>query len=85
MTDNISQMIRWNTKFVRGLAQSVLERAKVIRSGLTSYYADQAESMISPASKSKKRGTGKKASAQSLSKAAASSRRKSRRRKSRRG
>lgn len=30
----LSQMIRWNTKFVRGLAQSVLERARVIRHGL---------------------------------------------------
>jgi hypothetical protein len=26
--------IRWNANFVRGLAQSVLERAKVIRNGL---------------------------------------------------
>jgi hypothetical protein len=33
MTD-LSQMIRWNANFVRGLAQSVLERAKVIRSQL---------------------------------------------------
>ena len=34
MTD-LSQMLRWNANFVRGLAQSVLERAKVIRSTLT--------------------------------------------------
>ena len=40
MTD-ISQVIRWNTNFVRGLAQSVLERAKVIRSGLNSYSATE--------------------------------------------
>ena len=36
MTD-LSQMIRWNTNFVRGLAQSVLERAKVIRTSLAPY------------------------------------------------
>jgi hypothetical protein len=34
MTENISQMIRWNANFVRGLAQTVLERAKTIRSTL---------------------------------------------------
>jgi hypothetical protein len=33
MTD-LSQVIRWNANFVRGLAQSVLERARVIRSTL---------------------------------------------------
>lgn len=33
MTD-LSNMIRWNTNFVRGLAQSVLERAKTIRGTL---------------------------------------------------
>lgn len=33
MTD-ISDMIRWNAGFVRGLAQSVLERAKAIRGSL---------------------------------------------------
>jgi len=36
MTD-LSEMIRWNANFVRGLAQSVLDRAKVIRSTLKSY------------------------------------------------
>ena len=34
MTD-LSQVIRWNAGFVRGLAQSVLDRAKTIRSTLT--------------------------------------------------
>lgn len=34
MTD-LSQMIRWNANFVRGLAESVLNRAKVIRTSLT--------------------------------------------------
>lgn len=34
MTD-FSQVIRWNANFVRGLAESVLNRAKVIRSSLT--------------------------------------------------
>ena len=28
-------MIRWNANFVRGLAESVLNRAKVIRTSLT--------------------------------------------------
>ena len=36
MTD-LSQMIRWNAGFVRGLAQSVLDRAKSIRTTLTNY------------------------------------------------
>jgi len=40
MTDNLTQMIRWNANFVRGLAQSVLDRAKVIRSTLTPYASD---------------------------------------------
>ena len=35
MTD-LTQVIRWNTGFVRGLAQSVLDRAKIVRSTLTS-------------------------------------------------
>ncbi len=35
MTD-LSGMIRWNANFVRGLAESVLNRAKVIRSSLSS-------------------------------------------------
>lgn len=34
MTD-LSGMIRWNANFVRGLAESVLNRAKVIRTSLT--------------------------------------------------
>lgn len=34
MTD-LSQVIRWNANFVRGLAESVLNRAKVIRTSLT--------------------------------------------------
>lgn len=34
---DLSQMIRWNANFVRGLAQSVLDRAKVIRSTLAPY------------------------------------------------
>lgn len=33
MTD-LSGIVRWNANFVRGLAQSVLERAKVIRTSL---------------------------------------------------
>jgi hypothetical protein len=31
---DLTQMIRWNANFVRGLAQSVLERAKEIRGSL---------------------------------------------------
>ena len=37
---DLTQMIRWNANFVRGLAQSVLDRAKVIRSTLTPYSSD---------------------------------------------
>jgi hypothetical protein len=40
--ENITQMIRWNASLVRGLAQSVLERAKVIRSTLKPYATDVA-------------------------------------------
>lgn len=36
MTD-LSGVIRWNANFVRGLAQSVLDRARVIRSSLAPY------------------------------------------------
>ena len=32
---DLSQVIRWNANFVRGLAQSVLERAKTIRGSLS--------------------------------------------------
>lgn len=38
----VSQMFRWNANLVRGLAQSVLERAKVIRSTLTPYTSEGA-------------------------------------------
>jgi hypothetical protein len=31
---DVTELIRWNASFVRGLAQSVLDRAKVIRLGL---------------------------------------------------
>ncbi len=34
MTD-LSNVIRWNANFVRGLAESVLNRARVIRSSLS--------------------------------------------------
>jgi len=53
MTD-ITQMIRWNANFVRGLAQSVLDRAKVIRSTLTPY--GSSSSMGEGASMSKAAG-----------------------------
>jgi hypothetical protein len=36
MTD-LTQVIRWNTGFIRGLAQSVLEHAKTVRGSLTGY------------------------------------------------
>lgn len=39
MTD-LSGVIRWNANFVRGLAESVLNRAKVIRSSLSSTSAE---------------------------------------------
>lgn len=34
---DFSQMLRWNADLVRGLAETVLSRAKVIRSSLTPY------------------------------------------------
>lgn len=44
---DISQVIRWNTGFIRGLAQSVLDRAKTIRTGLVGYstLADEAQAV----------------------------------------
>jgi hypothetical protein len=39
---DLTQMIRWNANFVRGLAQSVLERAKTIRTSLTPYGVESA-------------------------------------------
>lgn len=34
-------MIRWNASFVRGLAQSVLERARVVRNSLTPFAGEE--------------------------------------------
>ena len=44
MTD-FSQMIRWNANFVRGLAQSVLERAKAVRGSIPPYSTSSASAM----------------------------------------
>lgn len=66
MTD-LSQMLRWNTSFVRGLAESVLERAKVIRQTLDKSIARQQPS-VATKSKAKKSMTVKKA-AKSVAKA----------------
>jgi hypothetical protein len=52
MTD-ISGMIRWNANFVRGLAESVLSRAKTIRTSLTKEAG--AEGPKRPAAKKSKR------------------------------
>lgn len=46
---DLSQVIRWNTNFVRGLAESVLSRAKVIRSGLKPKTASKAKRTIKKA------------------------------------
>jgi hypothetical protein len=54
MTD-LSGMIRWNANFVRGLAQSVLERAKVIRGTLV-----PSENPMAVQAKPARRTTGKK-------------------------
>ncbi len=54
-------MIRWNAGFVRGLAQSVLDRAKSIRTTLTAYTEEpipRSAAAAKPASK--KRATTKK-------------------------
>jgi len=39
---DLTQMIRWNANFVRGLAQSVLDRAKTIRTSLNPYGVETA-------------------------------------------
>ncbi|HMN69681.1 MAG TPA: hypothetical protein PKC28_14155 [Bdellovibrionales bacterium] len=52
MTD-FSQVIRWNAGFVRGLAQSVLERARVIRGSLVS--APPVAAAAKPSAKTKKK------------------------------
>ena len=80
MTD-LSQMFRWNTGFVRGLAQSVLERAKVIRGSLSPQSG--ASEAASPARKSgaasaaRKKITVKKSPKRPLKKTAKASARKS--------
>ncbi|MGE4133885.1 MAG: hypothetical protein AB7F86_19775 [Bdellovibrionales bacterium] len=40
MPQNIGSVLRWNANFVRGLASSVLERAKAIRGSLASDLAE---------------------------------------------
>jgi hypothetical protein len=39
----LSQMIRWNAGFVRGLAEGILRRAEKIRSSLKPYGKEAAE------------------------------------------
>lgn len=50
-------MMRWNAGFVRGLAQGILERAKVIRGGLvsTSVGADAAGMTGTPSKRRRKK------------------------------
>jgi hypothetical protein len=55
---DLSQVIRWNANFVRGLAQSVLERAKVVRGSLEAA-ATPSKTKKAPA-KSKKAPNAKK-------------------------
>ena len=57
----LSQMIRWNTGFMRGLAESVLNRAKLIRSSLTPYASmtTTATPAMTVAAKTKRGGTTK--------------------------
>jgi hypothetical protein len=58
MTD-LSHVIRWNAGFVRGLAQSVLDRAKSIRTTLTNY-SDEPVVRAAGKTAGKKRTTSKK-------------------------
>jgi hypothetical protein len=55
MTD-LSQLVRWNAGFVRGLAESVLNRAKSIRTTLTAYGEEPVKSAAAK-TPAKKRGT----------------------------
>lgn len=59
MTD-ISDMIRWNANFVRGLAQSVLERAKSIRNSVSAGIVGEQPTMIGKPVKSKRSPAAKK-------------------------
>jgi len=52
-------MIRWNANFVRGLAESVLNRAKVIRTSLVA--TTSLEAKASPSPKKSKRKIKKEA------------------------
>lgn len=63
---DLTQVIRWNAGFVRGLAQSVLDRARIVRSTLTSYTAEETPAPKKSAAPAKKRapsGARKKAAA----------------------
>jgi len=51
---DITQMIRWNTQFVRGLAQTILNRARIIRSSLAPHQAEETKSMTKPSKQSQK-------------------------------
>lgn len=60
MTD-LTQLVRWNAGFVRGLAESVLNRAKSIRTTLTAYGEEPVAKSAKATTGGKKRGTAKKA------------------------
>lgn len=62
MTD-LTQMLRWNAGFVRGLAQSVLDRAKAIRGSLPPYSAVTTQTSAAAAKPVKKKAPTTKKSA----------------------
>ncbi len=50
----ISGVIRWNGKFIRGLAETILERARTVRSSLKlSSYKRKSKSKKRPARKNR--------------------------------
>ncbi len=52
---DLGEMIRWNAGFVRGLAQSVLDRAQKIRSSLAPYVTEADTSVEAAGKKPKPR------------------------------
>ena len=68
---DLTQMIRWNANFVRGLAQSVLDRAKVIRTSLTPYASLESLPGLSAVETATPKKNGKRATVKKAVKTAA--------------
>lgn len=60
MTTEIGEVIRWNANFVRSLAQSVLDRAKMIRSSLAPVATETSVISVTKSTKKASRASSKR-------------------------